>query len=366
MTSGVAPRPDTLLVASLFAGAGGFDLGVVHLALAGRAATVLYVERDAYAAASLVARMEDEALDPAPVWDDVATFDARPWRGLVDLVIGGFPCQDISVAGDGAGIIDGERSGLWREMARIVGDLGPRYVFVENVSRLRSLGLDVVLGDLAALGYDAAWGCYLAADVGAPHKRERLFVLAQRVPDAERDAIRQLTERRERGPALGPDSESGILGSGVGLAHPEHPRRSERSAPHDDDGGDAHGHEPHRCDPDVPGVGLADPGGARREGFGAPGAAADHPRWPPGPEDTDRWNAVLAVWPGLSPAVAPGGGAGAAQRLGAGASAQPEFLGVADGLADRVERLHSIGNGVVPAVAARAFVELAAALAGAE
>src|SRR5690606_18435614 len=110
-------------------------------------------------------------LAPFPIWDDVRTFDGRPWRGRVDVVSGGFPCQDISSAGKGAGI-EGERSGMWREMARIVGEVGPRYVFVENSPMLVSRGLGRVLGDLAALGYDARWGVLGAIDVGAPHRRE--------------------------------------------------------------------------------------------------------------------------------------------------------------------------------------------------
>jgi DNA (cytosine-5)-methyltransferase 1 len=158
---------------ALFAGAGGGILGG-HL-LGWR--TVCAVEWDAYAASVLVARQNDGCLPPFPIWDDVQTFDGRPWRGIVDVVSGGFPCQDISVAGKGAGI-DGERSGMWKHMARIVGEVRPRFVLVENSPRLVGRGLARVLGDLASMGYDARWGVLGAVDVGAPHKRDRIWLVA--------------------------------------------------------------------------------------------------------------------------------------------------------------------------------------------
>jgi DNA (cytosine-5)-methyltransferase 1 len=158
---------------ALFAGAGGGILGG-HL-LGWR--TVCAVEREPYAESVLLARQNDGVLPPFPVWDDVCTFDGRPWRGIVDVVSGGFPCQDISTAGKGAGI-DGARSGLWSEMARIVGEVRPRYVFVENSPALVTRGLGRVLSDLAALGYDCRWTVLGAADVDAPHKRERIWIVA--------------------------------------------------------------------------------------------------------------------------------------------------------------------------------------------
>lgn len=158
---------------ALFAGAGGGILGG-HL-LGWR--TVCAVERDAYAAQVLAQRQNDGILRPFPIWSDVTIFDGRPWRGLVDVVSGGFPCQDISAAGKGAGIT-GARSGMWKEMARIIGEVRPRFVFVENSPMLTTIGLGVVLGDLAALGFDAEWGVLSAADVGAPHLRERIWILA--------------------------------------------------------------------------------------------------------------------------------------------------------------------------------------------
>lgn len=157
----------------LFAGAGG---GILAGQLLGHRC-VCAVEFEPYAQAVLVARQNDGTFPTFPIWDDVRTFDGKPWRGLVDVVCGGFPCQDISAAGNGAGI-DGERSGLWREMARIVSEVRPKYVFVENSPLLVGRGLAMVLGDLAELGYDAQWFRLSASDCGAPHQRDRFWLVA--------------------------------------------------------------------------------------------------------------------------------------------------------------------------------------------
>ena len=164
---------------ALFAGAGGGILGG-HL-LGWR--TVCAVERDAYAAQVLAQRQNDGILRPFPIWSDVCSFDGKPWRGIVDVVSGGFPCQDISAAGKGAGI-DGEKSGLWRHMARIISEVRPRFVLVENSPLLVRRGLAVVVGDLAEMGYDAQWCRISALDAGAPHERDRIWVVAQDVDNA--------------------------------------------------------------------------------------------------------------------------------------------------------------------------------------
>jgi DNA (cytosine-5)-methyltransferase 1 len=158
---------------ALFAGAGGGILGG-HL-LGWR--TVCAVEWEPYAACVLAARQNDKVLPPFPIWDDVQTFDGKPWAGRVDVVSGGFPCQDISAAGKGAGI-DGARSGMWSHMARIIGEVRPKYVYVENSPLLTKRGIHRVLGDLAALGFNARWGVISAAAVGAPHKRDRIWIVA--------------------------------------------------------------------------------------------------------------------------------------------------------------------------------------------
>jgi DNA (cytosine-5)-methyltransferase 1 len=159
---------------ALFAGAGGGILGG-HL-LGWR--TVCAVEWESYPASVLLARQNDGILPPFPIWDDVQTFDGNAWRGIVDVVSGGFPCQDISAAGKGAGI-DGERSGMWKEMARIISEVRPQYAFIENSPMLTIRGLESVLADLAKMGFDAEWGVLSAADVGANHLRERIWIVAK-------------------------------------------------------------------------------------------------------------------------------------------------------------------------------------------
>jgi DNA (cytosine-5)-methyltransferase 1 len=157
----------------LFAGAGGGILGGMLLGHT----CVCAVEIEPYCRKVLLQRQRDGILPKFPIWDDVRTFDGTPWRGLVDVVCGGFPCQDISTAGKGNGL-DGERSGLWREMARIAGEVRSSYIFVENSPAITARGLGRILGELATLGYDAKW-CVLGADsAGAPHRRERFWLLA--------------------------------------------------------------------------------------------------------------------------------------------------------------------------------------------
>jgi DNA (cytosine-5)-methyltransferase 1 len=173
---------------ALFTGGGGGILGGRLLGWRTRCA----VEINPYAREILLARQRDGHLDPFPIWDDVTTFSGKPWQGHIDVISGGFPCQDISAAGKGAGIT-GARSGLWSEFARIIGEVRPKFVFVENSPMLVSRGLGVVLGDLAAMGFDARWGVLGAAHVGAPHRRERIWIVATH-PD--RELIREQPERK--------------------------------------------------------------------------------------------------------------------------------------------------------------------------
>jgi DNA (cytosine-5)-methyltransferase 1 len=161
---------------ALFAGAGGGILGGKLLGWR----TVCAVEWESYPASVLCARQNEGLLPTFPIWDDVQTFDGKPWAGIVDVISGGFPCQDISAAGKGAGI-DGDRSGMWGEMARIIHEVRPRYVFVENSPMLTSRGLGRVLGDLASMGFDARWGVLGAANVGANHQRDRIWIVGTNV-----------------------------------------------------------------------------------------------------------------------------------------------------------------------------------------
>ena len=171
-----------LAIGSLFTGVLGLDLAV-EAVTGGRLAWC--AETDPYAAHVIARRAPG-----IPNLGDVTKISQPP---AVDVLCGGFPCQDISLAGSGEGL-DGERSGLWWEFRRLIREVVPRFVFVENVAALRSRGLDAVLGSMAGLGFDAEWGSIAAADVGAPHRRRRLFILAYR----DRDDLRQLAERNER------------------------------------------------------------------------------------------------------------------------------------------------------------------------
>ncbi len=216
-----------LRVMDLFSGIGGFSLG---LKKAGGFRTVAYCEIDPYCQRVLEQRMRDGALDTAPICTDVRRLDGWPWRGRVDVICGSFPCQDISEAGKRAGIT-GERSGLWKEIARLVRQIGPRFVIVENVSALLVRGMGTVLGDLAEVGYDAEWEIISAASVGAPHLRERVWIVAypkgylrrasgdagSEASDGRREALADSQGEQDRGRQLaGVQSDPGAGGE---MAH---------------------------------------------------------------------------------------------------------------------------------------------------
>lgn len=169
-------------VLDLFSGIGGFSLGLERAGMQ----TVAFCEIEPYCRAVLAKHWPG-----VPVFHDVRTVGAQSLAGVgaVDVICGGFPCQDISLAGRGAGI-DGERSGLWSEYARIIGEVRPRYIIVENVAALLNRGMERVLGDLAALGFDAEWHCIPASAVGAPHRRDRVWIVAyaENIRRAERGA----------------------------------------------------------------------------------------------------------------------------------------------------------------------------------
>lgn len=160
----------------LFAGTGGGILGDLLLGHQ----PVCAVEIEPYCQQVLHARQQDGILPWFPIFTDVKEFDGKPWRGLVDVVCGGFPCQDIAPGSATKTGIEGARSGLWSHMARTIFDVGPRFVLVENSSIITARGLGRVLIDLAEMGYDARWGVFSAGDVGARHERERMFIAADR------------------------------------------------------------------------------------------------------------------------------------------------------------------------------------------
>ncbi len=254
--------PDTVTASPLCAGAGGLELGL-HLLLPGYR-TVCWVERDAYAAATLVARMEDAALDDAPVWSDLRTFDGGAWRGKVDILTAGYPCQPFSAAGLRRGTEDPRH--LWPEVARILRETAAPVLVAENVLGHLSLGFDSVREELQAMGYDVAAGLYSAAEVGAPHIRQRLFILAYTDREHVRGMARHHLAARAAGDARG----------SVATGHP-----------HGDKGVDA---------------ALPD-GRDLTEGL-----------FPPHPDAFDAWERTLRASPGLQPAV-PRSADGLANRL---------------------------------------------------
>jgi len=303
---------------ALFAGAGGGILGGKLLGWR----TVCAVEWEAYPASVLCARQNDGLLPPFPIWDDVQTFDGNQWRGIVDVVSGGFPCQDISAAGKGAGI-DGERSGMWGEMARIICEVRPRFVFVENSPMLTSRGLGRVLGDLAAMGFDAKWGVLGAADVGANHQRNRIWIVAKwrgQLSHAQHDRI----GRWEQQQASIKDTQ-GNLAYSNGIARKV--------------GGNDFANEA------IGGKRDNNSSGSRSNDWGKSDAE----------KNAQMGNAQSAKF---STRVA---GQGQGQSWGASiGSAQwwetePNVGRVADGVAARVDRRKAIGNGQVPLCAATAW-----------
>jgi DNA (cytosine-5)-methyltransferase 1 len=172
-------------VLDLFSGIGGFSLGLERAGMR----TVAFCEIEPYARSVLAKHWPD-----VPCYDDVRGLTAERLAAdgiAADVICGGFPCQDISVVGKNGGI-NAERSGLWSEYARIVGEVRPRFIIVENVAALLGRGIDRVLGDLAALGYDAEWHCIPASYVGAAHRRDRVWIVAN--PDCG-DAQRGSRER---------------------------------------------------------------------------------------------------------------------------------------------------------------------------
>jgi len=309
----------------LFAGIGG---GILAGELLGHRC-IAAVEIDPFCRRVLKARQRDGCLPPFRIHDDIRTFDATPYRG-VDLVAGGFPCQDISVAGTGAGL-EGDRSGLWYEMLRVVRETRPRYVFVENVPALLVRGFDRVLGSLAELGFDAEWTVLSAADCGAPHLRRRLWLLAAH---PERDVLRQQQQRAPRGRLDVP------VGGQALTQHDGEERQLDSDA-------DRRRREVER---------FAEPAGLE----GARGSLVDGLRAARQQQHPEVANARGSRSPAPEQEVDRGTQAGRGEEGGAAAecswwAAEPDVGRVAHGVPDRVGRLRGLGNAQVPVVAARAF-----------
>lgn len=164
----------------LFSGSGG-----ITLALEEHCEPIIYCDNEKFSQALLYSRMESGHLPFAPIWTDVRTLNGEVFKGLVDIIMGGFPCQDISNAGAYDPSIDDnfmekERSGLFKEIIRLAQEAEPTFLFLENVAAIRTRGLVEVQEELSRIGYDCRWGIIAASEIGAPHERERWFCLAIR------------------------------------------------------------------------------------------------------------------------------------------------------------------------------------------
>jgi len=168
---------------SLCAGGGGLDLGLM-LTEPGYHTRAL-IEWEDWPRTVLIAAQRAGYFVPAPIWDDLRSFDARPFRGAFDTVLAGYPCQPFSAAGKRGGADDPRH--LWPDVARVVGECAPEWVFLENVAGHVTLGLETVLRELWDMGYTPAAGLFSAAEVGAPHQRLRIFILAHTDEPASRN-----------------------------------------------------------------------------------------------------------------------------------------------------------------------------------
>lgn len=301
-------------VGSLFSGIGGFDLGLERAGMR----VVWQCESDDFCRRVLAKHWPD-----VPCFDDVRNLSRTSGTPPVDVLCGGFPCQDISVAGKGAGIT-GARSGLWSEYARLIGELRPRYVVVENVSALLARGMGRVLGDLAALGYDAEWDCIPASAVGAPHQRDRIWLVAY--PGGEWSLADAGRERGSVGGEAGDVAAPARRGQGARQerqrdGHAFDDRRPDVAYAHDA------GREQRRRPVAVPAQQpaakrrsevVADPEGERR---GAPRSARSQAGADLGLVNAGWW------------------------------LVEPDVGRVADGVPQRVDRLRAIGNALVPQIA---------------
>ena len=352
-------------IGSLFSGIGGLEKGLED---AGVGHIVWQVERDPFCRQVLAKHWPD-----AVRHDDVRTVGAHNLEA-VDVVCGGFPCQDISYAGKGAGLA-GERSGLWYEFARIVGEMGPRYVVVENVAALLTRGIDAVLGTLADLGYNAEWSTLRASDVGAPHRRERVFLIAWMADATEprrswgEDARTGASNARTNG-CGSVESER----SGRDMGHSHRRRCEQRDADERADAVASAGHN---------GMGHHSRGGrqagegleVRRAVGGCDGVGDAESQGLQGRRQHGRGRAAITGLgqggrdvPSWHDATPVRGADGTVRLVPAEAAAQgPEspLWPVAHGVPGRVARLRAIGNAVVPQVAAvvgRRLLEIDAAL----
>lgn len=357
-------------IGSLFAGIGGFDLAGEWCGHR----TIWTSEIDPYCVALLAERF--------PAAKQLGDISAIDWATVErpDILTGGFPCQDISYAGKGAGLA-GKRSGLWYEYARAIREVGPRYVIVENVRALFTRGFDAVLGTLADLGYDAEWSMYGAADVGAPHRRHRAWILAYaqslgRESGPSDGCLGVSGERPTQQRLLFGDRFTNVVhpasgGRGAGSGQPA--RRvdggraglgdAEHSGLEGHAGDGDHRHEPGRIDPPAA-RSAASPGGrvddatSARRGDGRPEEnrpARDQARR----ARLDRRSGGLRCWADAVPVRGHDGTVRLIPRQAAEEGPESLLWPVADGVPGRVARLRGIGNAIVPACALPIFGRIA-------
>ena len=372
---------------SLYTGGGGLDLGF-RLANP-EAKCVLYVERELPAAALVVDHIEAGLMDAAPVWSDTGTLDCRPFADKVDWIIGGFPCQPFSVAGNRKGT-DDERW-LWEHIRRLAVEIRPRFLWLENTPGvLVRDGIGTVLGELSEIGYDAEWMCVRASDVGAPHRRERVFIMAHSKSERpgetgeyiERPSTRATSDRTALANSSSPGLQRGLLGRGTNeerraesdgrTSTSNEPMGNARSEGREGSYNDGETSDRIQQKPSERRSELASPVSKRGRGWHTGGEYAEH-AFPPGPGAGAEWRDVISRRPDLAPAVENTGQVrsrggddedGGDSTLQAGRSGrqqetpEPAVRGVADGLARGLARstqLRILGNGVVPQQAALAF-----------
>ena len=325
-------------VISFCSGYGGIERG---LDLAGVEHRVLaYVEIEAYAIANLVSKMETGALDPAPIFTDLKTFPAHLFRGAVDIINGGYPCQPFSAAGKRLGKSDPRH--LWPYIKDHIEAIGPDRCFFENVDGHISLGLREVLSDLEGIGYDQTWGVFSAAEVGAPHQRKRVFIMGDTQHTGPHGAAQRggITSPSHNN-AQGQDESSQPAGTG----QPQGSRDLQAGELADTGcGASPESEQPPESRP----TGVSQPPTGARGGV-RQGAYEEGQGWParPGQEQHD-WEEPRTIRRS-QPSV---GG---------------EFARCSTGLdANRVDRIRLLGNGVVPQTAAKAWQVLSSELEGEE
>ncbi|MBL9054701.1 MAG: DNA cytosine methyltransferase [Rhodobacteraceae bacterium] len=381
---------------SLCAGGGGLDLGLM-LAEPGYH-TRAFVEWEDWPRSTLIAAQRAGYFAPAPIWDDLRSFDARSFRGAFDIILAGYPCQPFSAAGKRGGADDPRH--LWPDVARVIGECRPEWVLLENVPGHVTLGLETVLRELWAMGYTPAAGLFSAAEVGAPHQRLRIFILAHTDEPASRHGSLQPGGEQRLHPqgrsagaghhqlvhAQGDRWREGWAGAELWLGRDAAPASAGGAMANAGGGrpdGSAAGQDQQSGRTQAIGAGAAMAHSSRTEleGFqrgqhhpgrwqipdGHPALSGGAGLHPPGPGDHAGWAAVLAARPDLAPALGFDDCLAWARRLAAdpegpvAAATQPSLRRMADGLAHRARALRLLGNGVHPLAAAHAWRALAAA-----